>query len=359
MQFVANKISYVKYNIIYDLMWDLTTMKLSVERLRRMAVGLLEKRGASPRNAWLQADLLIEAELRGLSSHGLQRLPLLLGRIEKGLANPTATGTACWTRQAFLSVDGERGLGPVVMMDAMRTMQEITASSGLAIAAIRNSNHIGMLAYYAEAAAKEGLIGVILSTSEALVHPYGGTEAMLGTNPIAIGIPAGDDPFVLDLATSIVSMGKINNHALRNVPIPPGWAVDAGGRPTTDARAAGNGAIAPFGDAKGYGLGLAVELLVAMLAGSNFAPEVRGTLDDTQPATKGDIVILIDPDAGAGDASGLVAYLDRLRNSRAANPGRPVAVPGDGSRARRAGILAEGIELPQPLLDTLLALEAA
>jgi L-2-hydroxycarboxylate dehydrogenase (NAD+) len=334
-------------------------MLVPAERLMKLAISELERRGAPPEWSRLQADLLIEAELRGLPSHGLQRLPLLLSRIDKGLANPRVSGAGKWTRDTFLSVDGERGLGPVVMMTAMQRLEPVAKSAGLAIAAIRNANHIGMLAYYAEATAKKGLIGIVLSTSEALVHPHGGTEALLGTNPIAIGIPTGGDPFILDFATSFVSMGKINNHALRNVPIPAGWAVDAQGRATTDAEEAKTGAIAPFGGAKGYGLGLAVELLVAMLAGSCLAPEVRGTLDDSDPASKGDILILVDPSAGAGDVALLSAYLDRLRLSRPLDPERPVAIPGDGSRARRTAALTSGIDLPPPLLEKLMALEAA
>jgi LDH2 family malate/lactate/ureidoglycolate dehydrogenase len=190
------------------------------------------------------------------------------------------------------------------------------------------------------------------------VHPFGGTQAMLGTNPVAIGIPTGSEPFVLDLATSIVSMGKINNHATRGEPIPSGWAVDADGRQTTDPQAAKSGAIAPFGDAKGYGLGLAIELLVAVLAGSDLAPDVHGTLDDTHIANKGDLLVLIAPSAGMGRFPALAAYLDRLRLSRPLDPARPVAVPGDGARAHRAAAQA-GIELPQSLFEHLMALEAA
>lgn len=334
-------------------------MLVSAERLRKLAIAELEKRGAPPEWSRLQADLFIEAELRGLSSHGLQRLPLLLSRIDKRLADPRARGAVTWKRATFLSVDGERGLGPVVLMNALQVLEPVARSSGIAMAAIRNANHLGMLAYYAEAAARKGLIGIVLSTSEALVHPHGWTEALLGTNPIAIGVPTGGDSFILDFATSLVSMGKINNHALRNVPIPAGWAVDAQGRATTDAEAAKTGAIAPFGGAKGYGLGLAVELLVAMLTGSRLAPEVRGTLDDRDPANKGDILILVDPSAGAGDAALLNAYLDRLRLSRPLDPEQPVAIPGDGSRARRSSALTSGIDLPPQLLDVLMALEAA
>src|SRR5690606_13925730 len=112
-------------------------MKFSAARLRGIAVDLLERRGAPPEHARLQADMLVEAELRSVPSHGLQRLPLLLARIEKGLADPKTKGAGTWTRNAFLSVDGEQGLGPVVMINAMQAMQEVAASSGLAVAAIR------------------------------------------------------------------------------------------------------------------------------------------------------------------------------------------------------------------------------
>lgn len=334
-------------------------MKLPPERLRGLASALLEARSVPSTNARLQADLLLEAELRGLPSHGLQRLPLILSRLDKGLADGHARGSGTWRKRSFLSIDGERGLGPVVVMQALQSMRPVVSETGVAIAAIRNANHIGMLAYYAEAAARSGLIGIVMSTSEALVHPFGGTQAMLGTNPIAIGIPSGDQPFVLDLATSIVSMGKINHHAMRGMPIPPGWAVDAEGRPTTDANAAKTGAIAPFGGAKGYALGLAVELLVAALAGSELAPDVHGTLDDINAANKGDVFILIDPAAGDGSVRPLASYLDHLRGSHPSDPANPVTVPGDGARQRRAATVRSGIELPHPLLEQLLALEAA
>jgi L-2-hydroxycarboxylate dehydrogenase (NAD+) len=333
--------------------------RANIGELRALSERLLMQRGAPEDAARLQADLLVEAELRGLPSHGLQRLPRLLLRLERGLANPRTTGAALWTKPAVLTVDGEAGLGPVVMMAAIRQLARKIPVQGIALAAIRNANHIGMLAYYAEAAAQMGFASIVISTSEALVHPYGGTQPMLGTNPIAIGIPTATEPFILDLATSTVSMGKIHHHALCGEAIPTGWAVDSEGRPTTDAEAAKAGAIAPFGGAKGYGLGLAVELLVAALAGSAFAPEVTGTLDDHQAATKGDVVILIDPAAGRGEARQLSAFLQRVRASRPSEPGRSVAISGDGGRGRRAKALATGVELPDEIMETLAALDAA
>jgi len=356
LRFIVDMISNVKYNIIYDLIWEGWHLLVSADYLRAIAEKALLAQKVEPANARLQADLLIEAELRGLPSHGLQRLPRLVARLHAGLADPAADGKARRTGAGAFTIDGERGLGPVVMMRAMERLLAVTLEQGIALASIRNANHIGMLAYYVEAAAKRGLIGIVMTTSEALVHPYGGTEAMLGTNPIAIGIPTGAEPFILDIATSRVSMGKIHHHALTGAPIPDDWAVDADGRRTTDPEAARTGAIAPFGDAKGYGLGLAVELLVASLAGSAFAPEVGGTLDATRQTNKGDIIILIDPAAGEGHPFGLAAYLDRLRASRPADPSRPVAVPGDGMRARRMRALAEGVDLPAPLHQEIRAL---
>ncbi|KAA0914960.1 Ldh family oxidoreductase [Aquicoccus porphyridii] len=333
-------------------------MLVSVECLRESAEKALLSQDVTPASARTQVDLLIEAELRGLPSHGLQRLPRLVARLQAGLAHPAASGSGHWTRSGVLSVDGQCGLGPVVMMHVLEQLTRVVQERGIALAAIHNANHIGMLAYYAEAATARGLIAIVMTTSEALVHAYGGTEAILGTNPIAIGIPTGAEPFILDLATSRVSMGKIHHHALTGTSIPGDWAVDAQGRRTTDPEAAKTGAIAPFGDAKGYGLGLSVELLVAAMAGSAFAPEVHGTLDATEVSNKGDVVILIDPAAGAGTTAGLATYLDRLRTSRSADVNRPVAVPGDGMRARRAKGLATGIELPKPLHDEICALAA-
>ena len=330
--------------------------RVAVEELRALAERALSSCGVPPAHARLQADLLLAAELRGQPSHGLQRLPLLMARLRSGLADGGTTGAHVWTRAGYLSVDGQQGLGPVVMLAAMDDLETAARQLGVAIAGIRHANHIGMLAYYAEDAVRRGLIGLVMSTSEALVHPFGGTEPLLGTNPMAIGIPTGAAPFILDFATSTVSMGKIRNYGLTGRDIPSDWAVDASGRPTTEPAEAT--AIAPFGGAKGYGLGLGIELLVAALAGTVFAPDARGTLDAEHPASKGDLLILIDPAARDGMAPDLSAYLDHLRRSRPADADRPVAVPGDGARRRSDAARSEGIDLPAGLLAELRALVA-
>jgi L-2-hydroxycarboxylate dehydrogenase (NAD+) len=326
-------------------------MKVSADEAEGLATALLAAAGAPAAHARLQAEGLVGAELRGHPSHGLQRLPRLLDRIERGLADPRTRGQLSWRKSGVLDVDGAQGLGPVVAFAAIDALLERVDDTGIALACVGNSNHLGMLALYVEAVARAGRICIALSTSEALVHPFGGTRAMLGTNPIAIGIPTGDEPFVLDLATSLVSMGKVHDHALRGAPLPEGWALDPDGHPTTNAERAKRGSIAPFGDAKGYGLGLAFEVLVASLVGSAFAPDVRGTLDAEHAANKGDVFIVIDP-ANAPTAR-ITAYLDAVRASPAADAARPVSVPGDGARRRRLAALEHGFAVNDALWRSL------
>ena len=300
----------------------------------------------------------MEAELRGRPSHGLQRLPRVVDRINNGVANPTTEGSVQWRGSSLLDVDGEQGLGPVVAMHALRQVTARARETGIAVACIRNNNHLGMLAFYAERIAQQGQTLVALSTSEALVHPWGGRKAMVGTNPIAIGVPAQPMPFVLDMATSLVSMGEIHAHAHRHQPLKPGWALDAEGHPTIDAHAAKSGAIAPFGDAKGYALGLAFEVLVASLTASALGTDVQGTLDSEQRCNKGDVFIVVEP-ASAGVAASISAYLDAIRECAPTNPQRPVAVPGDRAHTRRAQSLQEGLTLTTEVWDRIRALASA
>lgn len=297
-------------------------------------------RVASAGHAKVQVDLLLEADLRGVPSHGMLRLPRIIARIASGATDPAATGMREWRGEAFLAVDGGRGLGPVVAEAAIADLSERVGRTGVAVAAIRNSNHIGMLGYYAEKAARAGHTMIALSTSEALVHPWGGRQAMLGTNPIAIGVPTGGEPFMMDTATSLVSMGEIHDHANRGVPIPDHWALDAEGNPTSDAEAAKAGSIAPFGQAKGYALGLAFELLVTSLSGAAIGRDVKGTLDDTSICNKGDVFILID-----GPRPDLQAYLEAIRTAEPAAGFDRVLVPGERGRATREKRLIEGVPI--------------
>lgn len=316
---------------------------------QKLLEDLLERYGVPVDLAKVQATVLVEAELRGVASHGILRTARILKRIENGVTNPVATGRHFWQASGFLKVDGERGLGPVIATRAIDAIAERALTTGVAVAAISNSNHVGMLAWYAERVANRGQTLIGFSTSEALVHPWGGGTAMIGTNPITIGVPTENGPFVMDTATSIVSMGKIHDYANRGQAIPSNWGLDVNGVPSTDPDAVKSGAISPFGGAKGYALGLAFELLVSTLAETAIGRDVHGTLDDTKPCTKGDLFIVIN---GSGGLAG--AYLDAIRALPPIVGFDEVRVPGDRARATRDERLAHGIPVGSEVWSELL-----
>lgn len=326
-----------------------STTLVRADEERSVIETALIRHGATEPDAAVQADMLVEADLRGHPSHGIRRLRVLVGRLDAGLAVSGVDPDYRWRTEAALEVDGRRNFGPVVLHGAVDRLLERAATTGIAMASVRNTGHAGMLAPYVERIAAAGSAGIALTVSEALVHPWNGTTAMVGTNPIGVGIPTAAEPFILDMSTAEVSVGRVLDHAARGEPIPPGWALDEHGEPTTDAAAAARGALSPFGGAKGYALGLAVEALVGVLAGSAFGREVFGTLDVEHPPTKGDLLVVFSLDAlGARDRlAGLGAYFDELRGS--ARAGSDVAVPGDRARAARAARLRDGIPLDAEL----------
>ena len=328
-------------------------MLVAREQLSEMVERILMRHGVPQDHARTQAKLFIGAEMRGTASHGLLRLRRVVERLKAGRSVAGETGQQVWTAKSFLSVDGKGGLGPVVALAALDAVIPRARETGIAIAALRNTEHLGAIAFYADYVARQGLTVIALTISEALVHPFGGRKAMIGTNPVAIGVPANPEPLVLDMATSLVSMGKIHDHANRDAPIPEGWALDADGNPTTDASAAKHGAIAPFGGAKGYAMGLAFEVLVASLAQSAIGTGVKGTLDSEHASNKGDLFIVIAPPHAEAARALVTEYLDAVRTSPPADSKKPVLIPGDRAHAARAKSRAEGVTLDDGLWEDL------
>lgn len=313
---------------------------LSIAEIKPVMDRVLTNAGVPLENALIQRDLLLDAEMRGIASHGLLRLPRLVKRIANGVCDPLTRGQQNWTAPGVLKVDGRQGLGPVVAQAAIDAISKRAASQGVALAAIANAQHIGMLGFYADRVAEAGKCLIALSTSEALVHPWGGRQAMIGTNPVAIGLPTGEGIFMMDTATSIISMGEIHDHANRGAPLAPGLALDAEGNPTTDARLARDGAIAPFGGAKGYAMGLAFELLLTALTGSAIGREVKGTLDSTEPCNKADLFIVIDQ-----DLTPVAGFLDLLRATEPMEGFSRLRIPGERGRELRRKALQNGINV--------------
>ncbi len=317
-------------------------------------VDALTQRDVSGGDAEIQAVHLVEADLRGHGSHGLQRLPVIAGRLDAGLTDPRAAPRIELHTATAFTVHGERSLGPIAAATAVAAARERAREHGLALAAIRDCGHLGMLAPYVEELADAGLVGIMTSISEALVHPLGGRRALIGTNPIAFGIPTTGDSFVFDMATSATSMGEVLQRGAAGLRLEPGVAVDAEGNPTTDPEAAAGGALSPFGGYKGFGLGLALEMLVALLTRSAIGTDVKGTLDFDHLCNKGDLLLVVDPSRFAASSASLdtvTDYLDLI--AREITPSG-LTTPGARSRRLRAERLAAGYDVPASLWDVVI-----
>jgi LDH2 family malate/lactate/ureidoglycolate dehydrogenase len=327
-------------------------MPITVTHKQQMdlIIAVLRGLGANEEEAFIKADVWTEADLRGIHSHGVQRLPVMVTRIQKGLLKVNAKPEKTWSRGSVLNIDGKDGFGTAICELGLRELVPAVRKHGVGVLTVRNAAHIGMVGYYAERRALEGLCTLAFTTTEVLVHPFGGAEALVGTNPIAIGIPANPRPFVLDMATSVSAMGKIIAMKHRGEKIPEGWAVDKDGRPTTDPEEAIHGSLSPAGGPKGYGLGIAIAMLGGLLPGTEIGRKVLGTLDTEYRCTVGDLFIVIDPKAFPGAdtiAEGVKGYLDDLRASRPAVGFKQVMVPGDPEFKLREERLEKGIPHPE------------
>ena len=327
-------------------------MAVTVSRKDQMdlTIAVLRGLGANEEEAFIQADVWTEADLRGIHSHGVQRLPIMVTRIQKGLLKVNVKPERTWTADAVLNVDGKDGFGTAICETSLKELIPAARKHGVAVLTVRNAAHIGMVGYYAERRAQEGFVCAGFTTTEALVHPFGGADALVGTNPIALGIPGDPRPFLLDMATSVSAMGRIIALKHRGEKVPEGWAVDKDGAPTTDPDAALHGSLSPAGGPKGYGLGISIEMLAGLLPGMPTGKEVLGTLDADYRCTVGDLFILMDPKSFPGGetlAAGVKKYLEELRASRPGTGFKQVFVPGDPEYKLREERLEKGIPHPE------------
>lgn len=264
--------------------------------LREFAARLLEAAGTPREYAALTADSLVEANLRGVDSHGVQLLTFYLERIGRGEVNPRAAGRVVRESGACLLYDGANGLGQVVSEICCGHAVRLAREHGLSLVVARDSNHFGAAAYWALRISSAGLIGIVLCNATGQVPPWQGREGRLGTNPICMSVPGEDGrPWLLDMATTAVAAGKIYKYYFAGEPeIPPGWALDAEGRPTTDTKAAYHGLLMPLGGYKGSGLAMMVEILSGALGGGAMASEVGGVRTVGRPARNSQTFLGID-----------------------------------------------------------------
>jgi len=303
----------------------MSNLRISVSALHAYCCDALQAAGVALDDARLVADSLTQADARGLSSHGVVRLlPVYTRRLRAGTTHARPQVCIERRRGAVTVIDGDAGMGQVTGTFAMRTAVDLAREMGAGIVGVRNSSHFGYGAMYVEQAVAEGMIGVALTNAPSNMPPWGGRTPYFGTNPIAVGIPCGEErPVILDMSTSVVARGKIVMAQKKGEAIPPGWAIDADGQPTTDAAAALAGAVLPFGGYKGSGLALLVDVLSGVLTGAAFGLHIINLYDEGERTQNlGHFFVALDPSSflPAGDFE---AHMDQFVREVRCQPRMP------------------------------------
>ena len=246
--------------------------------LIRFAEAVTQAAGVPASTAALVAQSLVAANLRGVDSHGIQLLPYYIEQILRGDMDPTATGHVVSENSSCLVYDGANGIGQPIAEICCNHAIRIAKSQGMGMVVARESNHFGAAAFWAQRISAEGQIGIIMCNASPMVPPWQSKEPRVGTNPICMSVPSRNAPaWLLDMATTTVAAGKIYKAGLNGQPsIPPGWAMDSEGVPTTDTQTALKGLVMPLGGYKGSGLAMMVEILCAVLSGGAMSTELGG-----------------------------------------------------------------------------------
>ena len=334
----------------------MTTLSIAV--LTALATDALARAGAGPEMAAATARALVAAEAQGLASHGLSRVAQYAGHLRCGRVNGEARPRVHQQKAAALLVDAQEGLAFPACALAVREAIRSAGEAGAAFAGVTNSHHFGAAAYHLEPVAEAGMVGLAFGNSPAAMPAWGGKRALFGTNPIAAVFPRrAGPPLVIDLSLSEVARGKLMVAAKQGKPIPPGWALDKDGNPTTDPKAGLEGMMLPAGGVKGAMLALVVELLCCALTGAAYGFEADSFFTDEGNRPRiGQAFLVIDPGALAGAG----VFDERIETLVAAMlADADVRLPGQRRHALAAAAESGGIEIAPTLLDQLRTLASA
>ena len=341
--------------------------RFRTEELRRFTAAVFVSLGVPGNDAELGAEVLIDADLAGIESHGIAHLPWHPGYapgLKQGIVNPKPSIEVLRDSPVAASWDGDSGVGVVIAAKAMEAAMAKAAATGIGMVAVRNSRHFGAAGYYAHMAARRDMIGMAMCNVPPIAHAAGGIDRVFGTNPIAMGAPVqGSHAFLLDIATTAVAGGKLEIAMRQGKRIPPGWAVDSEGADTDDPEILRKGGgLLPLGSRmdtssyKGYGLGLMVDILSGVLPGMGSALFVeRSTLAQGQWFAAWRIDAFCDPEQFKADMKLMV---DKIRGTRPSHSEDAVLVPGDPEATARAERSTRGVPLDRETIEQLQALAA-
>ena len=340
------------------------------QELKHFTAEVFIEMGCPVDDAELAADVLVAADLRGVDSHGVARLTSYLRLLEHGRINPTPELKVVHETPSTALVDGDAGLGLVIGPAAMRIAMEKAATVGTGWVAVKNSNHYGIAGYHAMLPLEHDMIGVTTSNASPLVVPTFSRERLLGTNPIAIAFPTGEEPpFVADLATTTAAYGKLELLQRQDEKAPTGWVQDPDGNPSQDPHALSRGgALLPLGSDrehgshKGYCLGAMVDILSAVLSGANYGPWVPPyvTFLDKQEKLVGDGIghffgaLRVDAFRPAAEFKfHMDNWIRRFRTAKPVAGKDGVLIPGDPERASEKQRRVNGIPLHDSVVEDL------
>jgi L-2-hydroxycarboxylate dehydrogenase (NAD+) len=340
----------------------MSDVRVPVEALRSFVERAGRLAGVPDAHISLLVDSFVEADLRGVGTHGVARIPAYIRAFQQGIINPAPNMEVVHRTPAAMLVDADNGLGMVTGQLAMDMAIDLAATAGIGVVSVRNSNHSGMLAVHVVRAAEAGMIGYFTSNGAAIMTPWGGMEPRLSNGPFAWALPRTGGPHVIaDMAASAAARGKIRQIARTGGQIPAGWALDSEGRPTTDALAAMEGVVLPMSAHKGYAIGFVNDALSAVLSGSALSTETpRGFLAEGSTVLDswriGHLAIALDPRlfVGADEFSaGMERLVESVRSAQLAADGSEILLPGEPEWRRREESLRAGVQLPESTVGAL------
>jgi ureidoglycolate dehydrogenase (NAD+) len=337
------------------------SVSISAGELQAYASGVLQSCGVPPADADTVAECLIYANLSGVDSHGIIRLPHYVRRLTNGTITAAPEITFDRVKPALVHVSGGDGLGHTVTKRAIEHGYEICREQGVVTLAIADSSHFGMAGYYLRDIAREGFVGLVTTHTDVRIVPEGARKPFAGTNPLAIGFPTGGEPLTLDFATTSVSFGKIALARTEGRSIPADWGLDKDGEPTTDPhKLEGMHAIAGY---KGSGLAMVIDLFCSMFTGMPYGPNINRMYEELdRPRELGHFVTLWDIGALfpiAEIRARMDAYIEELHSLPRKDPDVPIYYPGEPEALRRNEREANGIPLEPGLMAELAELAKA
>ena len=327
------------------------------EKLRTFCQKILMEVGMTEEHAFICADNLVDADLAGIESHGVSRLNQYVKRLKSGVINPTAQSFVVKDFGGGMVIDGNNAMGMVSGTFAIEKCIEKAKENGACFVTVNHSNHYGMAAYYAKKAADAGMFSITATNAPPNLAPWGSTQKYMGTNPIAFGAPSSGEPIILDMAPSVVAMGKIILAAKLGKPIPDNWVLDREGNPTTDPVEGQYGTLLPIGGPKGSGLAIFVEIMCGILAGAAVGPYINHFWNDfTNPQNCGHVFLAVDIEKFIGldiFKQGIDAMVGEMK-SLPKNPGvEEIFMPGEIEDHNRKERKQNGLEISESVWTEL------